>query len=479
MGDYLAKNVSALRLNDSELYTEARLSPLSLTYYGRCLANGNYTVTLHFAEIIFRDNQSFQSLGRRMFDVYIQGERRLKDFDIVREAKGVDKIAKRNFTATVKNRTLEIRFQYAGKGTTAVPSRGTYGPLVSAISVKSAATNDFDAANKIGEGGFGSVYKGTLLDGTIIAVKQLSSKSKQGNREFVNEIGMISALQHPNLVKLYGCCIEGRQLLLVYEYMENNSLARALFGPEEWQLEMDWPTRQKICVGIANGLTFLHEESTLKIVHRDIKADNVLLDKDLNPKIADFGLAKLDEEENTHISTRVAGTIGYMAPEYALWGYLSYKADVYSFGVVALEIVAGKNNMKYRPSENFFCLLDWALVLQKGGSLMDLVDPRLGSNFNKNEAEKMIRIALLCTSPSPALRPTMSEVVSMLQGHISIQEFNNSPSIYSSELKLQALRQKYDDLYPDSSQTQIHVSTSLTRENETSSNIIQQGNASV
>nr|GMD06756.1 probable LRR receptor-like serine/threonine-protein kinase At1g07650 isoform X4 [Ipomoea batatas] len=172
-----------------------------------------------------------------------------------------------------------------------------------------AATDNFSVANKLGEGGFGAVYKGTLLDGTIVAVKQLSSKSKQGNREFVNEIGMISGLQHPNVVRLYGCCIEGNQLLLVYEYVENNSLARALFGPQESRLQIDWPTRQRICVGIAKGLAFLHEESALKIVHRDIKAANVLLDKNLNPKISDFGLAKLDEEENTHISTRVAGTI--------------------------------------------------------------------------------------------------------------------------------------------------------------------------
>jgi len=175
----------------------------------------------------------------------------------------------------------------------------------------------------------------------MIAVKQLSSKSKQGNREFINEIGLISALQHPCLIKLYGCCVEGDQLFLVYEYLENNSLAHALFGKsliymlnldlyfishcnfiltkyfhffvickgsEELSLKLNWPTRQKICIGIARGLAFLHEESRLEIVHRDIKATNVLLDKELNPKISDFGLAKLDEEDNTHISTRIAGT---------------------------------------------------------------------------------------------------------------------------------------------------------------------------
>ncbi|MBA0803969.1 hypothetical protein Gohar_014126 [Gossypium harknessii] len=173
---------------------------------------------------------------------------------------------------------------------------------------------------------------------------------------------MISALQHPHLVKLYGCCIEGNQLMLIYEYLENNSLARALFGPQESQesqLTLDWPTRMKICIGIARGLAYLHEESRLKIVHRDIKATNVLLDKNLNPKISDFYLAKLDEEDNTHISTRVAGTYGYMAPEYALHGRLTEKADVYSFGIVALEIVSGRRNTRSRPKQEPFILLEW------------------------------------------------------------------------------------------------------------------------
>ncbi|CAL5412400.1 unnamed protein product [Camellia sinensis] len=514
---YTTQNVSVLTMNESQLYTSARLSPLSLTYYGRCLANGNYTVTLHFAEIVFRDDGSYRSLGRRIFDVYIQDELVLKDFDIEAVAQGVDKAVVRKFNNTVvKNKTIEIRFYWAGKGTRAVPIRGIYGPLISAISIESnfkphsdqrkkivivvgavtfslclvftilfifwrrghsksitsreqelrgldlqtglftfrqikAATNNFDDNNKIGEGGFGSVYKGILLDGTVIAVKQLSSKSTQGNREFVNEIGMISGLQHPNLVRLYGCCIEGNQLLLVYEYMENNSLARALFGPKEWQLNLGWPTRLRICIGIARGLAFLHEESRLKIVHRDIKATNVLLDGDLNPKISDFGLAKLTEDDNTHISTRVAGTIGYMAPEYALWGYLSNKADVYSFGIVALEIAAGKDNMKFRTSDKYVCLLDWALVLQQKGRLMELVDPKLGPDFDKEEAIKMIKIALLCTNPSPAHRPAMSAIVSMLEGHLDIQDLVMDPSIYGDEYRFRSLKDKYDELQLQSS----------------------------
>ncbi|PON54668.1 Mitogen-activated protein kinase kinase kinase [Parasponia andersonii] len=529
--DYIANNVSVLRMNNSELYTTARLSPLSLTYYARCLANGNYTVKLHFAEIVLRDNRSYYGVGRRMFDVYVQGKLELEDFNIEEEANGVDKEVIKEIKAVVSDKTLEIRFRWAGKGTKNVPKRGIYGSLVSAISVKSdseppdknkatkfiivgvvsafcflvitlgilwwkgyfghkesreqvlrgldlqtgfftfrqikAATNNFDPANKIGEGGFGSVYKGVLLDGTIIAVKQLSSKSKQGNREFINEIGMISALQHPNLVKLHGCCIEGKQLLLVYEYMENNSLAHSLFeGPEEGQLKLDWPTRQRICIGIAKGLAFMHDESALKIIHRDIKATNVLLDRNLNPKISDFGLAKLNEEENTHISTRVAGTIGYMAPEYALWGYLTDKADVYSFGVMALEIVAGKNNMRYRPNENFVCLLDWAIFLQQKGNLMELVDPKLGSKFKKEEANRMIKVALLCTNPSPALRPTMSTVVSMLEGRTAVHELILDSSNNSDPFRFTGLRDKFDQISQQSSsesQSLTHSSNTTTR----------------
>ncbi|KAK2986541.1 hypothetical protein RJ640_004291 [Escallonia rubra] len=343
---YIWTNTSQLSVNNSNLYVDARLSPISLTYYGFCLINGNYTLRLHFAEIMFSDDNLYSSLGRRIFDVYIQG---------------------------------------------------------------------------------------LLADSTIIAVKQLSSKSKQGNREFINEIGMISALQHPHLVKLYGCCIEGNQLLLVYEYMENNSLARALFGPEECQLNLNWPIRHKICVGIARGLAYLHEESRLKIVHRDIKATNVLLDKNLSPKISDFGLAKLDEEENTHISTRIAGTYGYMAPEYAMRGYLTDKADVYSFGVVALEIVSGRSNTSYRSKEDMFNLLDWALVLKEKGDLMELIDPRLGSEYDKEEVMAMINVALLCTNISPAVRPAMSSVVSMLEGKAVVPEFVSEASTVSSD----------------------------------------------
>ncbi|KAK1414353.1 hypothetical protein QVD17_30097 [Tagetes erecta] len=287
-----------------------------------------------------------------------------------------------------------------------------------------AATCNFDPANKIGEGGFGSVYKGVLSDGCEIAVKKHSWESKQGKREFVTEMGMISILQHPNLVKIYGCSLDGKELMLIYEYLENNSLACALFGKEDRRLNLDWTTRQKICIQVAQGLAYLHEESRLKIIHRDIKATVVLLDKELNAKISGFGLAKLDEEESTHISTRIVGTLGYMAPEYAMRGYLTDKADVYSFGVVALEIVSGQSNTNYRSHEEFFYLLDWAHVSQQQGNLIELIDPGLGSNYSKEEAIRMFNIALLCTNPSPTSRPAMSAVVSMLEGKIPVSNTN-------------------------------------------------------
>ncbi|XP_048635789.1 probable leucine-rich repeat receptor-like serine/threonine-protein kinase At3g14840 isoform X3 [Brassica napus] len=485
-------NTSELKIADPSLYTHARLSAISLTYYALCLGQGNYTVNLHFAEIMFTGNQTYKSLGRRFFDIYVQGKLVVKDFNIVDEAKGVGRAVVKSFPVMISDGKLEIRLFWAGKGTQDLPVRGVYGALISAVSVDpnfippkeagtgsgggssigtlvgavvastmflvlliggilwwrgclrpksqmekdfknldfhissfslrqiKTATNNFDPANKIGEGGFGPVHKGTLTDGTVMAVKQLSSKSKQGNREFLNEIAMISALQHPHLVKLYGCCVEGDQLLLVYEYLENNSLARALFGPQETQIRLDWPTRQKICVGIARGLAYLHEESRLKIVHRDIKATNVLLDKELNAKISDFGLAKLDEEENTHISTRVAGTYGYMAPEYAMRGHLTDKADVYSFGVVALEIVHGRSNTITRSKVDTFNLLDWVHVLREQNKLMEVVDPRLGTDYNREEAMTMIQIGILCTSQVPSERPSMSTVVSILEGSSTV-----------------------------------------------------------
>ncbi|KAI3495387.1 hypothetical protein L1887_37724 [Cichorium endivia] len=546
-GDFLDDNIfQNTRYIDSfngnaslpPLYTTARFSPLTLTYFGYCLENGEYAVNLHFAEIVFTNDSTYRSLGRRVFDIYIQGRRVRRDFNIEDEAGGVERPLVLPFNASVTNNILEIRFYWAGKGTTRFPTRGVYGPLISAIDVDpyfktckiggkktnnavyvgvgigvpclvllifvilwrrkwfkgrrtnennfegmelktisfsfkqlKSATENFNPSNKIGEGGFGPVYKGTLSDGTVVAVKQLSAQSRQGNREFLNEIGVISCLQHPNLVKLHGCCIEGDQLLLVYEYMENNSLSNALFVSGKNRLVLDWATRFKICIGIARGLAFLHDESRIKIVHRDIKATNVLLDKDLNPKISDFGLARLNEDEKTHVSTRVAGTIGYMAPEYALWGYLSDKADVYSFGVLALEIVSGKNNNSYVPTNGCICLLDWACRLETTKQYEELFDERLETKINKEEAETMVKVALLCTNGSPSMRPTMTEVVSMLEGRTCVPEIIPEANGYSEDLRFKAMRDFRREMQSQGSYSGGQTQNSNTIQTDTSDSL--------
>ncbi|XP_010549447.1 PREDICTED: probable LRR receptor-like serine/threonine-protein kinase At1g29720 [Tarenaya hassleriana] len=503
---YVIATNASLSGDSSGLYKTARRSALSLVYYAFCLDNGIYHVKLHFAEIQFSDEELYCRTARRIFDVYVQGVQVLKDFNIREEAKGAYRPIVKELNATVADHTLEVRLYWAGKGTTHIPNRGNYGPLISAISFchsseprcgaekakrdhspqiigaagaflcviflafgiytrrrcvhqntreidlraqvlqtvcftwrqLQAATSNFDESNKLGEGGFGSVFKGELADGTIIAVKQLSSKSCQGDREFVNEIGMISGLHHPNLVTLYGCCVEKNQLLLVYEYMENNSLAHALFGKS--MLKLDWETRQKICVGIARGIEYLHEGSMIRMVHRDIKTTNVLLDGDLNAKISDFGLARLRNEEQSHISTKVAGTIGYMAPEYALRGQLTEKADVYSFGVVALEIVSGENNLKCKGGIEQTSLIDQVVMLQQNGNLLEMVDPKLEDDFNHEEAERMIKVALSCINSSPSLRPTMSEAVKMLGGEMKITESISDTHLYGGVINFPRLR---------------------------------------
>eukprot|EP01018_Ginkgo_biloba_P000738 Gb_02002 [translate_table: standard] len=315
-----------------------------------------------------------------------------------------------------------------------------------------AATRDFHPENKIGEGGFGAVFKGILPDGRNVAIKQLSSKSRQGAREFVNEIGTISAVQHPNLVKLYGCCVGGEELILVYEYLENNSLASALLGPKESRLKLDWPVRYNICLGVARGLAYLHEESRVRIVHRDIKSTNILLDQNLNPKIADFGLAKLYEEEKTHISTRVAGTVGYLAPEYAMRGVLTEKADVYSFGVVALEIVSGRSHTDNKLQEEMIYLLEWAWYLYEENRLLDLVDVNLDSVYSKEEALRIIHVALLCSQATPTLRPSMSSIVGMLEGRIEPNAPHSWPG-YLNRWQSSAIAQGHDDTEKPSSQS--------------------------
>ncbi|KAI4368169.1 hypothetical protein MLD38_016756 [Melastoma candidum] len=283
------------------------------------------------------------------------------------------------------------------------------------------ATENFSTSNKIGRGGFGIVYKGKLRNGLRVAVKKLAVASKQGQHEFLAEINAIALVTHPNLVRLIGCCVEGTNRILVYEYLENNSLDRSLLGQKDTRIRLDWNKRSAICVGTAKGLAYLHEETVPHIVHRDIKASNILLDKSFNPKIGDFGLAKLFPDDITHISTRIAGTTGYLAPEYAVAGQLTMKADVYSFGILILEIVSGKSSSKadWGGSDKF--LLEWAWELYERGSLLELVDTEL-DEYPEEEALRYMKVALFCTQGAARRRPSMSQVVDMLSRDIKLNE---------------------------------------------------------
>ncbi|XP_071714501.1 putative serine/threonine-protein kinase isoform X1 [Rutidosis leptorrhynchoides] len=288
------------------------------------------------------------------------------------------------------------------------------------------ATYNFDRSTKIGRGGFGIVYKGILKDGTQVAVKTLSVESKQGVREFLTEINTISNVRHRNLVELIGCCVEGAHRILVYEFLENNSLDHALLGRKTYTPELDWKRRCEICIGTARGLAYLHEELEPHIVHRDIKASNILLDKDFSPKIGDFGLAKLFPDSITHISTKLAGTTGYLAPEYVLGGQLTLKADVYSFGVLVLETISGRSSSISSWGRMQKVLLEWAWELYEEGKLLELVDPDLKA-YPEEEVLKYIKVAFFCTQATANRRPMMSQVVDMLSRNIKLNEKELTP----------------------------------------------------
>lgn len=277
-----------------------------------------------------------------------------------------------------------------------------------------AATDNFSEANKLGKGGFGPVYKGLFPGGQQIAVKRLSSASGQGLEEFKNELVLIARLQHRNLVRLLGYCIEGDEKILLYEYMPNKSLDVFIFD-STLSLLLPWGMRFDIIIGIARGLLYLHQDSRLRIIHRDLKTSNILLDQEMNPKISDFGLARIFEGKQTEGTTnRVVGTYGYMSPEYALDGFFSVKSDVFSFGVVVLEIISGKRNTGFYNSEQALSLLGYAWKLWEEGKALDMMDQKLHASSKPNEILKCINVGLLCVQEDPNDRPAMADVVIML-----------------------------------------------------------------
>ncbi|XP_042501790.1 cysteine-rich receptor-like protein kinase 2 [Macadamia integrifolia] len=280
------------------------------------------------------------------------------------------------------------------------------------------ATGSFDDSNKLGQGGFGTVYKGVLPDGREVAVKRLFFNNRHRAADFYNEVNMISTLEHKNLVRLLGCSCSGPESLLVYEILPNTSLDRFLFDPSRGKA-LNWERRYEIIKGTAEGLVYLHENPNVRIIHRDIKASNILLDSKLRAKIADFGLARSFQEDKSHISTAIAGTLGYMAPEYLAHGQLTEKADVYSFGVLLLEIVTGMQNNRNQTSEYSDSLVAAAWKHFQLGTVENLLDPNLMlHSYNHNNSIEeilwVVHVGFLCIQEEPSLRPSMSKALQML-----------------------------------------------------------------
>ncbi|XP_038894409.1 G-type lectin S-receptor-like serine/threonine-protein kinase At1g11330 isoform X2 [Benincasa hispida] len=298
------------------------------------------------------------------------------------------------------------------------------------------ATNHFHSNNKLGQGGFGPVYKGKLVDGQEIAVKRLSKTSGQGIEEFTNEVMVISKLQHRNLVQLFGCCVEGEERMLVYEYMPNGSLDSIIFDSTKAKV-LDWRKRFNIIEGIARGVLYLHRDSRLKIIHRDLKASNILLDRDLNPKISDFGTARIVYGNEAQAkTTRVVGTYGYMSPEYVLNGQFSEKSDMFSFGVLLLEIISGRKNTSFYENEHASSLLGFAWKLWMEDNVVALIDQTMFELHFQAEILRCIHVGLLCVQELAKERPNITTILSMLHNEITDLPMPKQPGFSSSKIEI-------------------------------------------
>ncbi|KAH0453309.1 hypothetical protein IEQ34_017633 [Dendrobium chrysotoxum] len=318
------------------------------------------------------------------------------------------------------------------------------------------ATRNFSSKHKLGEGGFGPVYKGQLEDGRLVAVKSLGRWSLQGGNEFINEAMLLSRVQHKNVVTLYGYCTHAEDKLLVYEYVHNESLDKILFsrtdniqndfGMPYWNagedkeatMMLDWKKRYDVMIGVARGIQYLHEDAHTPIIHRDIKASNILIDERWCPKIADFGMARLFPENLSHVSTRVVGTNGYMAPEYAMHGYLSTKADIFSFGVLIIELISGQKNSTFAPRSDASTLLEWAWRLHKKRQIMEMLDPALRSTADAEQVILCAHVGLLCTQADPKVRPEMRRVLVILSKKPSALEEPIRPGVPGSRYRIRA-----------------------------------------
>ncbi|KAJ8567170.1 hypothetical protein K7X08_019378 [Anisodus acutangulus] len=313
------------------------------------------------------------------------------------------------------------------------------------------ATKNFSSKNILGKGGFGHVYKGNLLDGTPVAVKRLNDGNAiGGEKQFQTEVEMISLAVHRNLLRLYGFCMTQSEKLLVYPYMSNGSVASRLRAKPV----LDWGTRKRIALGAARGLLYLHEQCDPKIIHRDVKAANILLDDYCEAVVGDFGLAKLLDHQDSHVTTAVRGTVGHIAPEYLSTGQSSEKTDVFGFGILLLELITGMRTIEYgKASNQKGVMLDWVRKIHQEKKLDVLIDKDLKINYDQIELEEMVQVALLCTQYLPGHRPKMSEIVRMLEGDglaerwEASQKFEGSNKYKAKEL---SSSERFSDLTDDS-----------------------------
>ncbi|KAI3720325.1 hypothetical protein L6452_21241 [Arctium lappa] len=317
-----------------------------------------------------------------------------------------------------------------------------------------AATDHFNAKNILGKGGFGTVYKGLLSDGTIVAVKRLKADNNFGGEiQFQTEVETISLAVHRNLLRLWGFCSNENERILVYPFMPNGSVASKLKDRIHGRPILDWSRRKNIALGTARGLLYLHEQSDPKIIHRDVKAANILLDEDFEAVVGDFGLAKLLDHRDSHVTTAVRGTVGHIAPEYLSTGQSSDKTDVFGFGILLLELITGQKALDFgRVANQKGVMLDWVKKLHQDGKLNLMVDKALSNNFDRVELEEMVQVALLCTQFNPLYRPKMSEVLRMLEGEGLVERWEASQTIETPRFRaLESFPQRYADYIEESS----------------------------